>query len=274
MSSSSFLDRVLEKIGAGSVPVGTVINLRDPLVTEIVAAAGLDFVWIDLEHSSMANAEVDAHIVAARSRGIAPFVRLPWNDPVRVKPILEMGPAAVIFPFVNSGEEARAAVAACRYPPEGVRGFCPHRAIDFGAQPLEEYLEIARREPWVVVQIEHVEAVAHIDEICAVPGIGSILVGPFDLTMSLGKAGQMRDPEVVALLDTAGDAARRHNVPLGAFALSGDEEGIAAWLRRGASWLALDMEYAHITRGVRRSIETVERLRRGRVQEKTRLDTK
>jgi 2-keto-3-deoxy-L-rhamnonate aldolase RhmA len=263
MSSSSYLDRVLEKIRRGSIPLGTVINLRDPLVTEIAASAGLDFVWIDLEHSSMGNAEVDGHIVAARGRAIAPFVRVPWNDPVRVKPILEMGPAAMIFPFVNSAEEARAAVAACRYPPEGIRGFCPHRAIDFGAQPLEEYLDAARREPWVVVQIEDADAVAQIDEICAVPGVGSLLVGPFDLTMSLGKAGRMQDPEVVALLDRVGEAARRHDIPLGAFSLSGDEEGIAAWIRRGASWLALDMEYAHITRGVQRSIETVERLRRG-----------
>lgn len=243
--------------------MGTVINLRDPLVTEIAATAGLDFVWIDLEHSSMGNAEVDGHIVAARSRGIAPFVRVPWNDAVRVKPILEMGPAAMIFPFINSAEEARAAVAACRYPPEGIRGFCPHRAIDFGDEPLEAYLETARREPWVVVQIEHVDAVTHIEEICAVPGIGSLLVGPFDLTMSLGKAGRMRDPEVTACLDRVGEAAKRHKLPLGAFTLSGDEDGVSAWLRRGASWLALDMEYTHITRGVRRSIETVERLRRG-----------
>lgn len=261
MSSSSCLDRVLEKIRAGEIPLGTVINLRDPLVTEIVAAAGLDYVWIDMEHSAMALSEVDSHIVAARSRGIAPFVRLPWNDPVRVKPILEMGPAAVIFPFVNSPQEAQAAVAACRYPPEGVRGFCPHRAIDFGAQSLDEYLENARREPWVVVQIEHIDAVACIEDICAVPGIGSVLVGPFDLTMSLGKPGRMQDPEVIRLLDTVAETARRHRVPLGAFALSSDGPGIAAWLQRGASWLALDMEYAHITRGVRRSIESVERAR-------------
>lgn len=78
-----------------AVPLETVINLRAPPVTEIAATAGLDFVWIDLEHSSMRNAEVDGHIVAARSRAIAPFAQVPWNDPARVEPILEMGPAAI-----------------------------------------------------------------------------------------------------------------------------------------------------------------------------------
>lgn len=242
------------------MPVGTVINLRDPMVTEIVAVAGCDFVWLDLEHSAMGNGEIDAHIVAARSRGVAPFVRVPWNDPVLVKPILEMGPAAVIFPFVNSAEEAEAAVAACRYPPDGVRGFCPHRARDFGEQPLEDYLRGARTEPWVVVQIEHIEAIDQLEEICAVPGIGSLLVGPFDLTMSMGKAGRTGDPEVIAHLDRVAEVARARGVPLGAFALSRDEDGIRDWLRRGISWLALDMEYTHILEGTKNAISVLKRL--------------
>lgn len=257
--TSSHLDRVLNRIREGQVATGTVVNLTDPMVSEIVASAGVDFVWIDLEHSAMGNAELNMHVLAARSRGVAPFVRVPWNDPVRVKPVLEMGPAGVIFPFINGADEAKAAVAACRYPPVGVRGFCPHRAIDFGTRPVADYMQSAAVEPWVVLQIEHIEAVQNIDAICAVEGIGSLLIGPFDLSVSIGKPGQVNDPEMVEHYERIVGAARKHGIPSGAFASAYDEPGIARWLQRGVSWLALDMEYAHIVRGVQRGIEAVRR---------------
>jgi len=263
MRSPSFLSAVLEKIRNGGLPLGTVVNLTDPMITEILGTTGIDFAWIDLEHSAMSAADVNMHILAARSRGVAPFVRVPWNDPVRVKPILEMGPAGIIFPFINSAEEARAAVAACRYPGtlNGVRGFCPHRANEFGSLPLVEYLEYAAQEPWVIVQIEHIDAVNGIDEICAVPGIGSLLLGPFDLSASIGKAGQVGDPEVQTLIDRVATAAAHAGVPLGAFSLGNDATGIARWIERGVSWLALDVEYAYLARGMTEAIGTVRRLR-------------
>jgi 2-dehydro-3-deoxyglucarate aldolase/4-hydroxy-2-oxoheptanedioate aldolase len=261
MTTSSSLDRFLAVLDDGKRPaLGTVVNLTDSLVTEVLASAGVDFVWIDLEHSAMSLADVNHHIAAARGYGVAPFVRVPWNDAVRVKPILEMGPAGIVFPFVNSAAEAVEAVAACRYPPAGVRGFCPHRANDFGGQPLAEYLTTAQREPWVVVQIEHVDAVAAIEEICAVPGIDSLLVGPFDLSVSAGKPGQIDDPAVQKHFDHVARIARDRGVPLGAFALSTDEAGIRRWIDRGTSWLALDTEYSYLTRGVKGARERVTRL--------------
>jgi len=261
MTTSSSLDRFLGVLEGGErLALGTVVNLTDSLVTEIIASAGVDFVWIDLEHSAMSLSDVNHHIAAARSYGVAPLVRVPWNDAVRVKPILEMGPAGIIFPFINSAAEAADAVAACRYPPRGVRGFCPHRANDFGARPLSEYLSTAEREPWVVVQIEHVDAVAAIEEICAVPGIGSLLVGPFDLSVSAGKPGQIDDPAVQKQFDRVAAVATDRGVPLGAFALSADETGIKRWIDRGASWLALDTEYSHLIRGVTGARETINRL--------------
>lgn len=262
METRTYLDRILNKIHDREIPLGTVVNLSDPMITEILATTGIDFVWIDLEHSAMSAAEVNMHILAARSRGVAPFVRVPWNDPVRVKPILEMGPAGVIFPFINSEEEARSAMAACRYPgtSNGVRGFCPHRANGFGSVPLAEYLERASAEPWVILQIEHIDAVEAINEICSVPGIGSLLLGPFDLSASIGKTGQVADPEVQSLIDRVVSAAGTAGVPFGAFSLGNDEPGIARWIQRGVSWLALDMEYSYLTRGMTSAIETVGRL--------------
>lgn len=260
MKPSSHLGRVLEGIKNDKIPLGTVVNLSDPLITEILCTTGIDFVWIDREHSAMSAAEVNMHILAARSRGVAPFVRVPWNDPVLVKPVLEMGPAGVIFPFVNTADEARAAVAACRYPPQGVRGFCPHRANEFGSIPLKEYLDAATAEPWVIIQIEHVDAVNAIEDICTVPGLGSLLLGPFDLSASIGKAGQVGDAEVQALIDRVASAARAAGVPIGAFSTATDETGIARWIERGVGWLALDMEYSYMIRGMKGAIDTVERI--------------
>jgi 2-dehydro-3-deoxyglucarate aldolase/4-hydroxy-2-oxoheptanedioate aldolase len=234
-----------------------VINLSDATITEVLANTGYDFLWIDGEHSSLGLAEVSRHVLAARSYGVAPFVRIPWNDPVRAKPILEMGPAALVFPFVNSSEDAANAVAACRYPPKGIRGFGPQRANLFGREPLAEYMSRSEQEPWVVLQIEHVEAVNNLEAICEVEGIGSLLVGPFDLSSSIGRAGQLKHPDVTALFDRAAEIANQRGVLFGAFALADDEETIRGWLERGASWLALDTDMGLLRQRATQSLERV-----------------
>lgn len=248
---------IVSKIERGERVLGTVVNSTDPMTTEILAAAGYDFLWIDMEHTANGKIEVDRHIAAARSLGAAPFVRLPWNDPVLAKPILEMGPAAVVFPFVNTADEAARAVAACRYPPAGVRGFGPARANGFGSVALAEYLTRAGCEPWVVLQIEHVDAVRNLERICEVPGVGSLLVGPFDLSASIGKPGEVGDPEVTALMDRIAEIAMTREVTFGAFAISTDDESIRRWIERGASWLALDTDSMLLTRCARHALSAV-----------------
>lgn len=257
MKDPTHLGRVTRKIEEAGVPLGTVINLSDPTVTEVLANAGYDFLWIDGEHSPLGLPEVSRHVLAARSYGVAPFVRIPWNDPVRAKPVLEMGPAALVFPFVNNAEDAAHAVAACRYPPAGSRGFGPQRANLFGREPLEEYMARSDREPWVVLQIEHEDAVNNLEAICEVEGIGSLLVGPFDLSSSIGRAGQLKHPDLVALFDRVAEIANRKGVRFGAFALADDEETIGGWISRGASWLALDTDMGLLRQ---RALESVERV--------------
>ena len=261
MKHQTHLDRVTDKISRGDLVLGTVVMLADPTISEILTTCGYDFLWIDMEHTALGKPEVDRHIVAARSQGVAPFVRVPWNDPVLAKPILEMGPAAIVFPFVNTPEDAARAAGACRYPPEGVRGFGPLRANLYGALGLDEYLKTAEREPWVVVQIEHVKAVRNLDAICQVPGIDSLLVGPFDLSASVGKPGKTSDPEVVELMDEIARVSRERGMCFGAFALSTDETSIRQWLERGASWLALDTDLALLARAGATAVAAVHRIR-------------
>jgi len=265
MNTSTHLHRVTDKIGRGVLSLGTVVNLADPAMSEILATCGYDFLWIDMEHTALGKPEINQHIMAARSQGVAPFVRVPWNDPVLVKPILEMGPAGIVFPFVNTAEDAARAVSACRYPPAGVRGFGPQRAYMYGAVGLDDYLETASAEPWVIVQIEHIDAVRNLTEICAVPGIGSLLIGPFDLSASVGKLGQTAHPEVVGLMDEIAGIARERQMTFGAFSVSADEASIRSWIDRKASWLALDTDTMLMARAGSEAIATVTRIQqRGR----------
>ena len=112
--------RIKEKILNNEIVLGTLVSLNDPEVSEILCSCGYDFIWIDGEHGLLDKKMIDMHIMAIRGCGAAPFVRVPWNDPVLVKPILEMGPAGIVFPMVSSVEEAKKAVEACRYPPPRV----------------------------------------------------------------------------------------------------------------------------------------------------------
>lgn len=255
-AGSSFLKRVTGRLSSDNPPLGVVVTFADPTVTEVLCSAGYDFVWIDTEHTPLGRMEVSAHILAARSNCVAPFVRIPENSPAIAKPILDMGPAAVVFPQVNNAEEARRAVAACRYPPLGVRGFGPMRSNMYGRMDTAAYLEQSTQEPWVVVQIEHVDAVRNLPEICDVAGIGSLLVGPFDLSASIGKAGQTRGSEVRALMKEIASVAREKSVSFGAFALSSDPESIRMWKELGASWLTLDTDVSLLSGAARGALST------------------
>ena len=205
-------------VDAGNTARGTVITSTDSALCELAADCGFDFVWIDLEHSPLAVTDVSHLVMALRGTGCASFVRVPWNVNYLLKPVLDLAPAGVIVPMVNSGEEARKAVAACRYPIDGgERGFALRRADGYGKMPLGEYLEHARREPLVIVQVEHREAVENIDEILATPGVDSICVGPFDLSASYGTPGDFTNPEVIAAIDLVREKTLAAGILLGGF---------------------------------------------------------
>ena len=189
MNSFNNVERLRERMSATGMCVGSAITLSDPSVSELMAQAGYDFTWIDAEHASLDLSAIAAHIMAVRGTQAAPVVRVPCNDRNVIKPILDLAPAGMIVPMVNSAKEAADAVAACRYPPVGVRGFGPKHGIRYGDMAIDEYLENADREVLVIAQIEHAEAVENIAEILEVPGLDSICLGPNDLSGSFGKLG-------------------------------------------------------------------------------------
>jgi len=220
---------------------GACISFHDACASEIAADSGFDFCWIDMEHGVMTDTDLMNHVMALRGTDCAPFVRVADNSHTRIKKVIDLAPAGIIIPMVNTADEARNAVAACRYPMEGgTRGFGIRRATGYGKMPISEFFEISKREPWVIPQIEHIDAVKNLDEILAVKGIDSICIGPYDLSLSMNKPGMLDDPEVSSTLDMICEKAIKAGVVVGAYG----GNMAAVWKKRGASWIALSYDDA------------------------------
>lgn len=195
------MNKLREKLNSGKTAIGSHISLSDSSVTEIMGDMGFDYLWIDMEHTSMSREDLRNHLVAARATGVSPIVRIPEVSQVQAKPILEMGPEGIVFPQVNSYELALEAVAACRYPPVGNRGWGPRRAMHFGADmTAQEYIR-SSDDILTILQFENIAAYKELDKILSIEGLDVIMLGPCDLASSMGHIGDWFNPEVEAVVD-------------------------------------------------------------------------
>ena len=249
------LERLRRKLSRGEPVFGAAATLLDPTASEILGYAGFDFVWIDMEHTALSPEHVLSHLMGAASARTAGFVRVPWNDPVLVKPILDMGPDGIIFPCIRTAEDARRAVSACEYPPKGIRGCGPRRAVRYGIDDLDAYMREGSKRFWKIMQIEHVDCVKNLDEIASIPGIDCWLVGPWDLSCSVGCLGKQDVPEVQELIDEACSKATRHGMLLAAW--TGDEPAsIRKWLERGVKIFTTGVDSSYLMSAAQRSLQT------------------
>jgi len=237
-----------DMIKRGEVPVGICVSFCDCSITELLANCGFDFLWIDNEHASLHRDDTLHHIMAAKGTNTAVFVRVPTVDPVLVKPILEMGVEGIIFPFVKTVEEAELAVASCTYPPKGIRGYGPRRAVKYGVIDTLDYIKEVPENVWKIMQIEHVEAVKNLDGILSVEGVDAIIVGPSDLSGSIGLLGQPGHPDVMRLMDEIGEIAARHKKPFGV-SIGYNPTAILQWIERGINWIQVESDVSLLFRG-------------------------
>jgi len=173
---------VKEKLQRGENAVGTFIEMGHPDVANLLSHAGFDWLLIDGEHSPMGFETMERMLQAMEGTDCTPIIRPQWNDPVIIKRILDLGAHGIVVPLVNTKEEAEAAVAAARYPPEGIRGWGPRRAARYDP----EYRATANEEILVCVQIETQKSLDNLDKILGVDGIDACYVGPWDLSNNLG----------------------------------------------------------------------------------------
>ena len=236
--------RFRDRIRSGQVLLGTCVTFGDLTVTDALCGAA-DFLWIDTEHSAMTLADVQAHIIATKGTDTAALIRVPWNDPVLIKPILDMDTAGVIVPMVKTAEEARRAVAACRYPPAGIRGWAPRRPSNYGRSGGPELAKQADETVLCIVQIEHIEAVRNLDEIIAVPGLDGIAVGPADLAASMGHIGDPGHPDVQAAVKTVFNRVAKTDLLAGT-SIGHDTDMVVRLIDWGANWAAMGADFTFV----------------------------
>jgi len=189
-------NRLLEKIVAGKRALGGYLELGDPVVAEAAGLAGFDYVWIDAEHHPYSIRDLMLVDIALKGTGCASLVRVRSHDPEYLKQLLDIGIDGIIVPMVNSVEQAKAVISACRYPQAGgMRGVCVSRQSGYGKIPLYDYLKRSETAPFIVLEIEHVDALRDVDEILALDGFDAIMVGACDLSCSMNSLKLFSAPE-------------------------------------------------------------------------------
>jgi len=213
---------VKTKLREGRTTIGSCLSIPSPLVAEAMAQAGFDWLFLDMEHGIIGLETLHSMCQAINTTPVVPVVRVPWNDPVYAKQVLETGALGVIFPMINSPEEAERAVKSAKFPPEGIRGIGGQRPMGFGAW-MREYLEVANDLILVVCQIEHIKAVEGIESILSVPGIDVAFIGANDLAASLGLRGQREHPRVQEAMCHVEKAAAKAGVAMGGAEASAEQ---------------------------------------------------
>lgn len=220
---------------------GTWVTLAHPLIPEILAPAGFDWLAVDLEHSSIELNELLPLIISIEANGMVPLVRVGENSASLIKRVMDLGAYGVIMPNICSNKQAERAVEAVRYPPLGKRGVGLYRAQKFG-RGFEAYKKWLAEESVVIIQIENIEAVEKIDSILTTPGVDALMIGPYDLSASLGKPGALEDLEVKIALDKILSAAARHGIPAGYHSVSSNPQEARRRCEEGYKFLAFSTD--------------------------------
>lgn len=232
-----------EQIKNNQLMVGSWINTGSSIAAELMAAAGFNFLTVDVEHSAVDLPQVQTlfQAICSGNPNCAPLVRLAGNSYAETKRYLDAGAVGVIAPFINSAEQARELVRAVKYPPMGERGvgFC--RANNYGMK-LNESVATANEQTFVCVQIEHVDAVACIDEILQVDGVDAVMIGPYDLSASLGITGQFDHPEMISATKKILTACQNHGVLPGIHVVQPAPDEVVSRYREGYRFIAYSLD--------------------------------
>jgi 2-dehydro-3-deoxyglucarate aldolase len=207
-------NKVLEKIKKGNFSLGSWVLSNSVASAEIMAQACFDWVCIDAEHSAVSKETATDMIRAIELHGSEPFVRISLNDEVEIKKYLDMGARGIIVPMIKSYQDVKKAVSYIKFPPEGSRSFALSRATGYG-EWSEEYFKYSNNNILIAIMIEHIDAIKDIDQIFSQKGIDAVLVGPYDLSGSMGIPGQFDHPEFKKILKQIHLKAQEHFVTMG-----------------------------------------------------------
>ena len=229
-------------IAAGQSQIGLWLSLSHHYSAEVVAGSGFDWLLLDTEH---APNDLECQLQAVAPYPTTPIVRVPWNDTVNIKRVLDIGAQTLLIPYVQTPEEAHAAVAATRYPPAGVRGVAGNSRASRYAR-IKDYARIAEKEICVLLQLETESAVAHIETVAAIDGVDGIFIGPADLHASMGYPGETTNPKVTPFIEEAIRRIRKAGKAPGI--LTPDEKFAQRYIEAGSLFTAVGSDIGLLAR--------------------------
>jgi len=239
--------------------LGSWITLAHPAIAEIMASSGFHWLAVDLEHSVITIKEAEELIRVIELSNVSPLVRLTSNNPDQIKRVMDAGSHGIIVPMVNSKEDAIQAVRAVKYPEQGTRGIGLARAHGYGAE-FSDYYEWQKNSSVVIVQVEHIDSVNNLEEILSVEGVDGYIVGPYDLTGSMGIPGQFDHPDFVSIMERISDVGKRLNKVGGIHLVEPDENRLQKLLAEGYKFIAYSVDIRMLDNVCRKGIESVKEM--------------
>jgi 2-dehydro-3-deoxyglucarate aldolase len=238
------------KLIQGDLLIGTIVTLSSTEVAEIYSQCGFDWLFLDLEHSSLTIKDAQ-NILQTITPKTPCLIRVPTIDEIWIKKALDIGAAGIILPQVQTVEDATLAVQLNKYPPQGIRSVGISRAQAYGDK-FKEYMESANAQTAIIIQIEHIDAVYNIEKILEVPGIDGIFIGPYDLSASMGKTGLVSDPEVQKAISVVKNQAIKAKIPLGIFSATPDD--VQPYIESGYTLIAVGIDTMLIVNAAKKII--------------------
>ncbi len=238
-----------DRLRSGELLIGTLVSLNSSEITEILAQAGFDWLFIDTEHGAFNPEQTQPMLQAA---GQCPCViRLPAGDEIWIKKALDIGAAGIIVPQVHTPEQAKKIVQFCKYSPEGSRGVGISRAHKYG-MAFEDYINSANKQTAVILQAESRQAIDNIEDIVKIKGIDAIFVGPYDLSASLGRIGKVTEPEVKEAINKTANACQRAGVRLGIFGVSTD--AVKPYIEKGFTLITVGVDTLFVIKSAKETL--------------------
>ena len=250
-----------EKVNSGVAVYGAHVNLSDTVITEIISSLGYDFVWVDMEHTTISTEQVYHHILAAHAHGTPVLVRVPQNDLTNTKRILELNVDAIVFPMAENAAHAEALLANTLYPPYGKRGCGPKGAVNYGLESEKEYYGQGHIDKITrFVQIELKSAALEAEKIAKIPYLDGVILGMHDLSGSIGRLGDIFCEENMSLALPAIKALKNAGKAVGIATFATDEKTLSIYRDMGCTVFAAGADYEYIVKGARATLETLKKI--------------
>jgi 2-dehydro-3-deoxyglucarate aldolase len=256
----SLMSSLKRKLKNEEAVLGTWITINHPDVVDALSELPLDWLVFDMEHAPLEISDVEVLLMPLRGVDISPIIRVPWNDMVIIKRALDIGAEGILVPWVNSREEAEKAVSYTSYPPRGLRGVGPRRAVRYGQRSFLDYYEnFEKNERILLVQIETGRALENLEEILSTPGIDVAYIGPMDLSVSLGIPLKFGDPRFQEALKKVRGVCEKYGVTPGIHAFS--PEQAREFISQGFRFVALMSDLGIMRRGLMSTLATLGRIK-------------